>query len=202
MTALLLAVALGQADASVSAAPWTAVDTRGAFTLFTRSAGEHGFSEYKVEVETDLPVALLCEVVFEWGSKATDYPGVTSRRLLKDEPDERITHDTLKMPVISDREYVMKIVRSRGADGSCHLHYFATDELAPKKSDAVVRIEALRGEWSFEPKGEKTRLTYTLFAEPGGAIPAFLVGATQRQNAYQSVTMALQRARLADGGKK
>lgn len=197
MIAPLLALALAQADGG----PWKAVDSRGAFTLFSRGAGDHGFQEYKVEVETDLPVATLCEAVFEWGSKATDYPGVTSRQLLKDGPDERITHDTLKMPVVSDRDYVMKIVRSRGADGSCHLSYFATDELAPKKADGVVRIEALRGAWHFEPKGEKTRLTYTLFAEPGGAIPAFLVGGAQQQNAYQGVTMALQRARAA-GGKK
>src|SRR2546427_595576 len=55
---------------------------------------------------------------------------------------------------------------------------FATkaNELGPPEKKGVVRVKACDGGWLLEPSGaNKTRATYSIYTDSGGAIPAFIV---------------------------
>ncbi len=64
-------------------------------------------------------------------------------------------------------------------------------------------MEHLWGSWLFAPlPGGKARLSYTLFADPAGSIPAFLVHGPQKSAAKDSVITGLQKVKAALAAKK
>ncbi len=199
MTALLLAAVLAQpqppAGAYEGAGPWEAVEQVGALAVSRRKVKDSDLFEYRVEADTDVPVTTACDAIFEWGTRGTDFPGITARRVLKDGDDYRVVYDSLSQPIVSDREYVMAVVRTRGEDGVCRIRFFNTRELAPKPPKGVVRLDKLWGSWTLEPAGERTRLTYTLYSDPGGSLPHFLAHGSMRKNCRAAVAMALEKAR-------
>jgi hypothetical protein len=64
-------------------------------------------------------------------------------------------------------------------------------------------MEQLWGSWRFEPlAGGRARLTYTLFADPGGSIPSILVHGPQKSAAKESVVTGLRKVKAALEAKK
>jgi len=178
--------------------PFVPVETRAGLTLQRRSIKGSKYAEYRVITDTPFPVAALCEHIYEWGTKGTDHPGVKLHRVLKDGADERVVYDQLEQPVVSDRDYALTVVRKREPDGTCRIRFWISNELAPPRPAGFVRMEHLWGSWRFEPLPDgKARLTYTLFADPGGSIPAFLVHGPQRSATKDTVLTGLRKVKAA-----
>jgi hypothetical protein len=175
---------------------WKVESTRDGVTLESRPVEGSSFYEYRGSAEATASVDALCDGVFEWASTGTDHPHLTSRKVLEDHGDSRIVHDTLDPPVVSKRELTFTVTRKRLADGACFIEYHAQNDKAPKTADGFVRIEKLNGSWRFDalPTG-KTRVTYMLFADPGGSIPAIFVHPTQRDAIIQTVKHGATKAR-------
>ena len=63
--------------------------------------------------------------------------------------------------------------------------------------------QGLWGEWRIEavPAGG-AKLTYTMFSDPAGAVPSFVVHGSQRKAALDSTRMALQKTKkFVEAGK-
>ena len=56
------------------------------------------------------------------------------------------------------------------------------------------RIEKLHGSWDFEPAGAETRITYVIFADPAGSIPAAFIEGSRRKTAVAWMKLVLSRA--------
>lgn len=204
MSSLLLLV-LAQAvtpvwDAEVftNATPWKSLET-GAITVDSRPIKDSVYFEYRTITETPDSVDTLCTAVFEWGTKGSDSSNVKLSKLLKDGDDERVVYNQIEQPVVSNRDYAMTVVRKRDASsGTCRIRFRATNEFAPPLDKGVVRMNGLWGSWTFEPLASgKSRVTYTLFSDPGGSVPAFLVHGPQKSAAKDSIVKALQKAAQA-----
>jgi hypothetical protein len=179
-------------------APWQQVDVDGELTIDSRLIEGTPFSEYRITAVTDVPVERLCAVVFEWGSKGKDSPGVKLTKVLKDGPDARVVYTQIEQPMISNRDYAMTVTKQPLPEGRCRIRFKVTNDEAPPKPEGFVRIERMWGGWSFEPLPEgKTKLTHFLFADPGGSVPTFLVHGGQKNSAKKSVVMALEKAHAA-----
>lgn len=179
-------------------APFVRVESRAGLTLERRSIEGSRYSEYRVVTDTTLPVSALCEHIYEWGTKGTDHPGVKLHRVLRDGADERVVYDQLAQPVVSNRDYALTVVRRREVDGTCRIRFWTSNALAPPKPAGYVRMEQLWGSWRFQPLPDgKSRLTYTLFADPGGSIPAFLVHGPQQSATKEAVLMGLRKVKAA-----
>jgi hypothetical protein len=190
--ALLLAVLAQPAGAFDESAPFAVVDERDGLTLSARRLEGSKFSEYRVTTEVAYGVSALCEHLYEWGTKGKDHPGVKLHQVLEDGADRRVVYQQLEQPVVANRDYAMTVVRERLPSGECRVRFWASNEVAPAKPDGWVRMERLWGGWRFEPLGEgRARLTYTLFSDPGGSVPAFLVHGPQRKATLASVRDAL-----------
>src|SRR6185295_14476713 len=145
-------------------------------TLESRPVKDNSFYEYRATAETDATVEQLCDAVFEWGTKSTDHAQLKARKLLEDNGESRVVYDQLDPPVVSCRDMAFTVSRDRRADGSCRLDFTPSNDKAPKSPDGWVRIEKLRGSWTFEPReGGKTHVAYQIWADPSGAIPAIFV---------------------------
>ena len=142
-------------------------------------------------------IEALCDVVFEWGTRGTDVPGLRARQEISSAPDERVVYDQFDAPIVTNRDYAITVKRTRGADGVCRIRYWATNEKAPKKPEGWVRLDKLWGSWTFTSRQGQTELVYTQFSDPGGSLPAIFANKSQRDRALQSVRVAIEKAKAA-----
>jgi len=72
----------------------------------------------------------------------------------------------------------------------------AANELAPPSPEGWVRISKLKGEWRFERGDDgRTKVTYVIFSDPAGSIPAFMVEGSRRKIALRWMKMLISRAK-------
>jgi hypothetical protein len=203
LAVVVLLGAHGDIDPKVFDNPvaWSKLDVVEGMTLETRPIAGSPFYEYRVSVDSEVSVEALCEGVFEWGSKGKDNPSLKLRKLLKDGEDDRVIYDQVSAPVVSNRDYVMRMHKQRTSDG-CQVRFFTTEELAPPVPEGFVRMTQLWGSWTFTPAANgKTKVVHTLFADPAGSVPAVFVHGSHRSSILQSVRGGLAKGKLVSDAK-
>jgi hypothetical protein len=152
--------------------------------------------ELRLTTRTTKTVQSLCDAAFGDGKFDPQEPDLKSRKVLTETENERVTYDQISPPVVANRDYAVRAKRNKISDGECSMTFAAANELAPKKPDGWVRITKLWGEWHFtrgtEPDA-KTVVTYTVFSDPAGSIPAFMVEGSRRTFALKWMKMILSR---------
>ncbi len=196
LTALLL-FSLAQPAGVVITAPWEKVSSDDGLLLEQRAVPISSSPEFRVTVVTKTPLEALCEVVFEWGTRGKDLPGLIARQEISSIPDERTIYDQFDAPLVSNRDYAITVRRTRTPDRVCQVKYWLANDKAPKKLDGWVRIDKLWGSWTLTPKDGATQLVYVQFSDPGGSVPAMFAIGAQRDKAVQSVKMALEKGKAA-----
>lgn len=128
-------------------------------------------------------------------------PYVTESRVLETTPEgARVTYTQLDLPIISNRDYVLRVVDTEvlGADGvpvAFLQKWTPANDALPERS-GVVRLLHNEGSWNFTPRGEgRVHYVYRFIVEPGGAIPGFLAGMGQKDAVLDTVHAVEKRAR-------
>ncbi len=204
MSALLLAVLVQfPTDVFDNVAPFEPLESRDGVVTSKRQVKGSPYAEYRVERFTPFTAEQLCVAVFEWGTRHGDGPGVTLNTVLTDGDDVRVIYNHLSKPVIANRDYALTIARERLPDGSCRLRFRTTNEAAPPSPAGYVRIEKLWGEWRFMPVvSGGASLTYTLFSDPAGSVPPFLVHGPARQATFDAAAMAVEKTKRFVEGRQ
>lgn len=175
---------------------WKKVDEVDGITVETRPVEGSSLVELRLTTETPKTVASLCDAAFGDGAFDPEEPDLKARTIVTSAPDERVTYEQINPPLVANRDYAVRARRLRADDGSCRMTFEAANDQAPAKPDGWVRITKLRGEWRFEPTAAgKTRLTYVIFSDPGGSIPAFMVEGSRRKIAVRWVKMIVGRGK-------
>jgi hypothetical protein len=192
LTAFLLAT-LAQPAGFDSSTPWEPVSTENGLTLERRPVAGSSSFEFRATIQTALSPAVLCDAVFEWGTRGKDVAGLKQRQELSATADERVVYDQFERPVVSNRDYAMTVRRSRESPQRCRIRFWASNEKAPKRLEGWVRLDKLWGSWTFSESTGTTTLVYTLFVDPSGSVPAFLANGAQREATVTSVRQALEK---------
>ncbi|MBK7863580.1 MAG: hypothetical protein IPJ65_34240 [Archangiaceae bacterium] len=192
--ALLLAVPDSVYD---NPAAWQPEETDGELQLEARAIENSSWLEYRVKTSTELTPQALCDTTFEQVTKGKPGENVKSRKLLKDEPEVRVLYDLVDAPMVSTRDYAMTVTKLPG-EGGCRIRFKITNELAPALPSGVVRMEKMWGGWNFEARGGKTQITHFLYADPAGAVPAFIARGTQKKSIKEAVRRMIIKTR--EGG--
>ena len=127
-------------------------------------------------------------------------PYVTESRVLSAGPGgTRVTYTRLDLPVISNRDYVLRVVdeQTQAPDGTrvFHQRWFSDNQVLPERQ-GVVRLHHNEGSWDFTPRGEgRVHFVYRFAVEPGGSIPGFLAGIGQKDAVMSTVRAVEKRAR-------
>ncbi len=176
-------------------APFTKVDEIDGVTIESRPVASSSFVELRFTVTAPKTVDALCDAAFGTGEFDADEPNLKTRRIISQGENERVTYDQIEAPVVSNRDYAVRAVRLREPP-NCRMTFEAANDAAPKAIDGWVRVVKLKGYWLFEPTDEAhTRVTYVVFTDPGGSVPAFLVEGSRRKFGVKWVKHVITRAK-------
>ncbi len=158
---------------------WTKQDSGNGIELFARELPEERFNELKLVSLSTQSVSSLCAAAFGSATLSPGEPSVVSRNLIREAHwktgKERVTYEQVTPPMVSARDFAVRRKQELLPNGSCRVTFSSANDLAPPCPKGMVRIEKLRGTWEFEPAGTSTRITYTVFSDPGGDIPPAFV---------------------------
>lgn len=125
-------------------------------------------------------------------------PYVMESRVLSGGTEGRVTYTRLKLPFISNRDYVLRVVDEQlvGEDGTRNFRQrWWSDNQALAERRGVVRLKHNEGSWLFTPRGEgKVSFVYRFSVEPGGSVPGFLAGFGQKEAVLDTVRAVEKRA--------
>lgn len=197
MSALLSALVLAQFSTDVfdNETAFEKVESSGGVTVSKRAIKNSVFWEYRAEAESPLSVDQLCVALYEWGTKGGDGLGVILNKVLTDGENLRVVYTQISQPIVANRDYALTVIRERPSETTCRVRFRTTNDLAPKMPDGFVRMEKLWGEWRMEPTEKGAKVTYTMFSDPAGAVPAFLVHGPTQKATRESIGLGLEKAR-------
>jgi hypothetical protein len=131
-----------------------------------------------------------------WGNLTDPPPTVIKQRqILRKSATEIVMYDQVRTPVVSDRDYTLRLWIEREPAGTLHLKMHTANDLGPPPGDKHVRIPMIRGEWTLVPRPEGgAKVTFQCFSEPGGSVPAFMVRGAQQDQVVSDVRRVLAKA--------
>lgn len=177
-------------------AEFTRVDETDGMLIESRPVAGSDLVELRLTTTTRKSPGSLCDAAFGDGKFDPEEPDLKSRKIISESADERVTYDQINPPVVSNRDYAVRAKRIRTSDDSCRMTFEAANEVAPSKPSGWVRITKLRGEWKFERGADgKTQVTYLVFTDPAGSIPAFMIEGNRRKFAVKWMKMILSRGK-------
>ena len=191
MTALLLLLSLS--------AGWEKVGDKDGVTI-ERRAKDNGLYEVRALAHAPLTPEKFFETLWKHGEYMQFVPHLKSLRLLVDEPDHKLIYEQIKMPVISDRDYTVRV--SRVIDPATHLievHFDTANDQGPPPSKDYVRIPMVHGGWTLEPSEGGVDISYYVFTDPGGAIPNWIINSAQKDATRDFLLAMIARAKKNAG---
>lgn len=174
--------------------PWRSIRTVDGLRLESRAVDGSKFEEVKVITRSERPLETLCEAV--WGRNAKLDSNFKKRVVIFESDTERWTYEQVRVPIVTDRDLVVHTqVVAPAASGRCEIAFEAGADPAYPKARDHVRVDTLRGRWTLEPQADgKVEITYTVYSEPGGKVPAWLARGGHRDAAVIFMKTILSRA--------
>ena len=175
-------------------APWNKIGEKNGIVGFTRSTPKSSVDEMKAIGTVDAPVATIEALIrdiaaeTEWMYKCSE-AAVINTPELKSAGDIIYVYNVTDMPMpVSDRDTVGKAVYTIDkATGTVYIdvnNIQSTYKLDKKK----VRMPLVNATYTLVPKGpNKTEVTYTALADPGGNLPAFVVNMLTKNLSIETI---------------
>ena len=163
---------------------WTLSSESGGVMLYSRLRPGSPLKEFKAVAEIEAPAQTVHRVIDDIEAYPSFMPFMTECRLIKREGDSIITYQRLSLKICRDRDYTLRIRETSwaGANGLVYLNRWEpANELGPAEKKGVLRVKLCEGEWLLEPEdATRTRATYTVYTDNGGAIPAFIANSASK----------------------
>jgi len=153
--------------------------------LYSRLRPGSPLKEFKAVAEIEAPAQTVHRVIDDIDAYPSFMPFMTECRLIKREGDSIITYQRLSPKLCRDRDYTLRIRETSwaGTNGLVYLNRWEpANELGPAEKKGVTRVKLCEGGWLLEPEEDatKTRATYTVYTDNGGAIPAFIANSASK----------------------
>jgi hypothetical protein len=163
---------------------WTSSSQSGGVMVYSRLRPGSPLKEFKAVGEIDASAQAVHRVIDDIEAYPSFMPFTTECRLIKREGDSLITYQRLSPKICGDRDYTLRIRESSwaGPNGLVYLNRWEpANELGPAEKKGVIRVKLCEGRWLLEPEdATKTRATYTVYTDSGGAIPAFIANSASK----------------------
>lgn len=201
LAAALLVSGASLEGRAASAEPWQKLSSSEGIELERRPVGGTSFYELRATVHTSAPPQAVLDAI--WSGVFEDLPPtVIKRQVLKQSEHELVFYDQIRAPLVSDRDYTLRMFRSDAAPpggeapaSSRWLLFETANALGPPPISNHVRVPLIRGAWAVSPEGSGgSLLIYVCYSEPGGAIPAWVARGPQKDQFLVDVRRVLKRA--------
>lgn len=176
----LVALSLLSAPTFAAEGKWQEVSRKGDLVIYKRDRPDSDLKEVKAVGVIDAPHWVVKNVIDDKARYKEFMPYTKASTVIKKERDTIVTYQRLDTPIISNRDYTIRVKDEsrRLPDGRIvyKSSWTPANHLGPKEIDGVVRVKVNEGYWLLEEDGpNKTRATYYLFTDPGGSLPSFIV---------------------------
>lgn len=161
------------------AAGWVREGVEDGITIYNREKEGSDIKEVKAIGYFDAPPWVVKNVIDDVGNYRKFMPYTEKSTIIKREKNAVVTYQYLDTPIVSDRDYTIRIREKsfKKPDGTVvyKMAWSPANHLGPKPGDAV-RVTINDGYWQLEPEknGKRTKATYYLYTDPGGSIPTFM----------------------------
>lgn len=177
-------------------AGWRLHATRESATIERRAVSGSRFYELRAVIELPIPPEAAADDVWR-ALRGADMVSLKKRQVLHESSTELLLYDQIRTPVVSDRDYVIRVKR---IDDTAHrrtqFRCMSVEGLGPPEAPGHVRIPMVRAGWLVEPSTSGgTRLTYFAYSEPGGLITAFMARGAQADHAMDDIVHMAHRLR-------
>jgi hypothetical protein len=163
---------------------WKLTSESNGVSLYSRLRPGSPLKEFKAVGEIEAPAQTVHRMIDDIDAYTSFMPFTTECRLIKREGDSIITYQRLSPKICRDRDYTLRVRETSwaGANGLIYLNRWEpANELGPAEKKGVIRVKLCEGGWLLEPEDAgKTRATYTVYTDSGGAIPAFIANSANK----------------------
>jgi hypothetical protein len=168
---------------------WALRENNDGVKIFTRNVENSKIKAIKVECELDATLSQLVAVLMDVKNSEEWLYHTASNYIVKQvSPSELYYYSLVEMPwPVSNRDFIAHLKVSQDAvtrvvtiDAPC------VADMVPVKYK-VVRIANSKGKWVLSPVSKsRVKVVYTLHADPGGSIPAWITNLFVTQGPSQS----------------
>jgi Polyketide cyclase / dehydrase and lipid transport len=146
--------------------------------IYWRSRTGSSLKEFKATGAIDAPTQAVHAVIDDFENYPNFMPYTKECRMIKRESDALVGYQRISPKICADRDYTLRVWNKSwpAGGGTVYLsRWEPANELGPAEKKGIVRVKICDGGWLLEPDGAiKTRATYSVYTDTGGAIPAFL----------------------------
>ena len=144
------------------------------FGVWVREKPGSDVREVRAVGEIDAPPEKVYEVLTDFEHYAEFMPYLEESKVIRRTEDEVVTWAIMNAPMVSRRDWVVAVkLDPKNMMGTT----WTLSQEGPPASDRAVRLKVNEGSWKLEvlDGGRRTRATYYLYTDPGGAIPTFII---------------------------
>jgi hypothetical protein len=168
---------------------WVLKDNDDGVKIYTRPVENSKVKAIKVECQFDATLSQLVAVLMDVKNSEEWLYHTSSNYIVKQvSPADIYYYSMVEMPwPISNRDFIAHLIVSQDATTKVvTINAPCIADMVPVKS-GVVRIANSNGKWVLTPvNNDRVKVVYTLHADPGGSIPAWLTNLFVTQGPRQS----------------
>ncbi len=179
MTTSVIALALSMATVGVGKPnpnPWNLANDEDGIKVWTRDVPGARVREVRAETTVNAPSKRVFDVLGDVQHYVDFMPYVVETRIIGEAKDGHYEYQRIDPPIVDMRDYCVKVtIEADEASGVYIRSWEPANDKAPPKREGTVRVEVNSGSWTLEPlAGGKTHVSYYLYTDPGGSIPAWI----------------------------
>ncbi len=186
-------------ETSATQPAWKLVTTTQGVQVFNRPAPESDLRQAKAIAVLDAPLDVVLGVITDLENYKDFMPYTAVSRVMHREDDAVWFFTVLKLPFVGDRYYTIKLVShppEKPGDPFRVAWTLAQEHLGEPEGDDLVATPLNEGYWELLAVGERrVRVTYYVYTDPGGSLPAFIANIAQKQSVPKVIFAVRDRAR-------
>jgi hypothetical protein len=172
---LAVQIAVGTASASFPGAGYELIEKSHEVSVFRRASGS--LIDIAAEGVIAAPPEKVRAVLLDYPHHASFLPHMAEVRVLSQQPDALLVYQRLKLPVIADRDMVLRITWGQ-QDSTLWTHFASVSPPGggPPPPHGVVRVTNHDGGWQLTPidNGRATFARYRMRMDLSGSLPGWM----------------------------
>ena len=200
----LLTASLLLAAGPVSAIAWEKLSDERGVVIERRVVPGSTLPEIRATARSPLRPSVIAETIWNYHEYPQFIPNLKRLDILSDTEDDRLTYEQVSVPLLSDRDYTVRVrKRADTAAQRYEISFQTENDTGPPPDRRHVRVAHIRGKWTAEPAadGAGSLVRYQVQAEGGGSVPNWVADRVQRTAAANLVRAMLDRASVKTGKK-
>ncbi len=164
--------------------------------MWTRDVDGSSVREIKAQTFVEIPAERVWSVLKDVEKYPEFMPYMVEVKVIeRPAPDIATVYQCVAPPVVEKRDSIVEVVNTADERMGTYTTEWHSVDKGPAPRENTVRVNGVRGQWLLERIGDAhTRLTYTLFTEPGGSVPGWIVNRANKRSAPKLLNAVAKRA--------